>query len=184
MRLTLSCHPDTACTAITKIEVQLKRHPLDQLELHYFAFGDVRVVDWPVPSEGKRADMLWEKSCFECFVRRSDWPVYHEFNLATSKEWAAYRFADYRSGMQLARLASNPDIRTRPTAKTQVLQARLDLSALAGLPGDADWEVALSAIIVERNGSKSYWALKHPPGKPDFHHPDCFAFTLAATDAS
>ena len=26
----------------------------------------------------------------------------------------------------------------------------------------------------------SYWALAHPPGKPDFHHPDCFALELPA----
>ena len=33
-------------------------------------------------------------------------------------------------------------------------------------------------VIEEINGRKSYWALKHPAGKPDFHHPDCFALEL------
>ena len=28
------------------------------------------------------------------------------------------------------------------------------------------------------DGGISYWALAHPPGKPDFHHPDSFALTL------
>ncbi len=184
MRLALTRHPDTPCAAITSIEVQVKRHPMDQLELHYFAFGDVRAVNWPDPGESKRAERLWEKSCFECFVRRSDWPVYHEFNLATSKEWAAYRFGSYRSAMQLARLTSDPDIRTRPTAKTQVLQARIDLLALPGLPEESDWQLALSAVIEEVSGAKSYWALKHPPGQPDFHHGDCFALTLPPPERS
>ena len=32
--------------------------------------------------------------------------------------------------------------------------------------------------IEEQDGRKSYWALAHPPGKPDFHHPDCFVLDL------
>ena len=43
-------------------------------------------------------------------------------------------------------------------------------------------KIALSAVIEETDGTKSYWALRHPPGAPDFHHPDCFALTLEAPD--
>ena len=45
---------------------------------------------------------------------------------------------------------------------------------------DVGAKLALSAVIEELDGTKSYWALAHPPGKPDFHHPDCFALTLEA----
>lgn len=45
-------------------------------------------------------------------------------------------------------------------------------------------QIALSAVIEEKDGTKSYWALRHPPGKPDFHHPDCFALTLEAPEAA
>jgi hypothetical protein len=38
----------------------------------------------------------------------------------------------------------------------------------------------VSAVIEENSGAKSYWALKHPPGKPDFHHADGFDLTLSA----
>ena len=44
--------------------------------------------------------------------------------------------------------------------------------------------IGLSAIIEETDGAKSYWALAHPPGKPDFHHPTCFAATLAPPGAA
>ena len=37
---------------------------------------------------------------------------------------------------------------------------------------------AFRAVIEEKDGTKSYWALAHPPGEPDFHHPDCFALDL------
>ena len=43
--------------------------------------------------------------------------------------------------------------------------------------------IALSAVIEEVDGTKSYWALRHPPGAPDFHHPDCFALELPAPEA-
>ena len=37
----------------------------------------------------------------------------------------------------------------------------------------------LTAVIEERDGTKSYWALNHPPdGPPDFHHPACFTLEL------
>jgi hypothetical protein len=33
--------------------------------------------------------------------------------------------------------------------------------------------------LEEQDGTKSYWALAHPPGdKPDFHDPACFAAHL------
>jgi hypothetical protein len=42
--------------------------------------------------------------------------------------------------------------------------------------------LGLSAVIEENDGTISYWALKHLPGKPDFHHPDSFALELALSD--
>ncbi len=39
-------------------------------------------------------------------------------------------------------------------------------------------QAGISAVIEETDGTKSYWALAHPPGKPDFHHADCFALEL------
>ncbi len=39
--------------------------------------------------------------------------------------------------------------------------------------------VSLAAVIEEDQGPISYWALAHPPGDPNFHHPDCFVARLA-----
>jgi hypothetical protein len=38
--------------------------------------------------------------------------------------------------------------------------------------------LALAAVIEERRGRLSYWGLAHPPGKPDFHHPENFLVRL------
>jgi len=34
------------------------------------------------------------------------------------------------------------------------------------------------SIEGESDEGLSYWALRHPPGGPDFHHADCFAMEL------
>jgi hypothetical protein len=44
-------------------------------------------------------------------------------------------------------------------------------------------QLALSAVVEDEQGLLSYWALKHPPGRPDFHHPDAFALELERPDA-
>jgi hypothetical protein len=59
------------------------------------------------------------------------------------------------------------------------LQVSLDLDGISMLPHDAGWRLGLAALIEETNGHKSHWALAHPPGKADFHHPDCFACELS-----
>ena len=60
-------------------------------------------------------------------------------------------------------------MRQRPIRNCAVLL--LDTAALPPKP----WSIGLSAIIEEEDGTISYWALAHPPGRPDFHHPDCLA---------
>jgi len=58
------------------------------------------------------------------------------------------------------------------------LRVALDLSRLPDLPLGSPWRLGLSAVIEEKTGRKSYWALAHPAGKPDFHHSDCFALEV------
>jgi hypothetical protein len=43
---------------------------------------------------------------------------------------------------------------------------------------EPQYQVGISAIVEERGGRRSFWALNHPSGEPDFHHPDCFALKL------
>ena len=38
--------------------------------------------------------------------------------------------------------------------------------------------LALSAVVEAADGELSYWALRHPPGRPDFHHIDAFDLQL------
>ncbi len=58
------------------------------------------------------------------------------------------------------------------------MQVHLELSSFKNLSEMEPWMLGVSAVVETKEGSLSYWALAHPPGKPDFHHPDSFALTL------
>lgn len=45
---------------------------------------------------------------------------------------------------------------------------------MPGLPVNGRLLLGLSAVIEENDGAVSYWALKHPPGPPDFHDANTF----------
>ena len=55
----------------------------------------------------------------------------------------------------------------------------LELAVTLDLPDDGPWRLGLSAVIEETAGRKSYWALAHPGGRPDFHHAAGLAYDLA-----
>jgi hypothetical protein len=86
--------------------------------------------------------------------------------------------------MAEARGMTPPETRMRMTERSRVHHVRLDPGSIPGIPADAEWALGLSAVIEQADGTKAYWALRHPSPAPDFHHPDCFALTLAAPEAS
>ena len=172
MRASLILHPDSRCDAVTSIEVELFRPRPGTLALRYIATGAVADVALPQAVAPARADRLWQHTCYEAFIRSSD-KSYFEVNFAPSTEWAAYSFSGYREGMTEADI-SPPPIETTAAADSYQLRAEID-----GLPTEA-LTLGLSAVIEERSGRKSYWALANPQGKADFHHPDCFTLQLPA----
>jgi hypothetical protein len=139
--------------------------------------GDLGRLRVAAPRAPRRADRLWEHTCCEIFIGRKDLPAYHEFNLAPSGEWAAYAFAGYRSGIPLAHGELDPRIDVRRAAGRLEMQARIRLDRL-GYGGSLS--IGLSAVVEDEHGALSYWALRHPPGKPDFHDREAFALELDA----
>jgi len=126
----------------------------------------------PEAREPAKAEDLWQTTCFEAFLRIPGAPAYREWNFAPSGEWAAYDFTSHRDGRSDADVAP-PHIRVEDNLTWWGLGATIAVDA------DAVWALGLSAILEEADGTKSYWALAHPPGdKPDFHAPDCFAASL------
>jgi len=181
MQLTLKRHRDSRGSAATSIDVEVTRLPSGMLDLHYRVSGIISDLRIPPQAAPNRTDELWRLTCFEAFIRAPQSAPYYELNFSPSTEWAAYRFSSYRDGMIVARGIGPPRIQVTSNSATFELQAALELGQLVDLPSDAPWRLGLSAVIEETGGHRSYWALEHPPGKADFHHPGCFAHTLPAT---
>jgi hypothetical protein len=176
----LAVHPDTASQAVAGLTVEARLAAPAVLVCDYALHADLSRVRLPAVSGGERRDGLWRHTCFEAFVSTPGVPGYYEFNFSPGGDWAAYHFDDYRHGMAPAELTQ------APTLHVQVRAARLELFAtveLAGLP-DLDparqLRLALAAVVEDEAGTLSYWSLQHPPGKPDFHHPDAFTLELCA----
>ena len=185
--------------AVRGVSARVGRFPGGILAVSYFIEGDMDRLHVPAPlgrgrsgreSSGappRMTDRLWEHTCCEIFIARKGLPAYHEFNFSPSGEWAAYAFERYREGVPLAgeQLEDlDPRVTARCTAGQLELAVLIRLDRLSPAHLDATLSLALSAVVEERDGALSYWALKHPPGRPDFHHVDAYALDLAEADPS
>ncbi len=170
-------HPATPFSDVNHIGAQVRLPLSDAIEIEFALAGDIEKLRIPAENAARRADNLWQHTCFEAFIGAPNRTAYVEFNFAPSGEWAIYQFEAYRQGMSIV-TAPPPVITTRRTANNLLLKAVVNLREFPELKDRAELRLALSAVIENIDGELSYWALAHPPGKPDFHHADSFALTL------
>jgi len=179
-RALLLKHPDTPGEAVWSIAVEVQHTAGSRLACRYSLQGELARVRVPDSQAGRRADGLWQHTCCEAFVAVPGTRGYYEFNFSPALDWAAYRFADYRAGMTAATLSQAPGMEVRRTARELELSATVHFAGLTPLLSARALRVALAVVIEEDNGRHSYWAIRHAPGNPDFHHPDGFALELHA----
>jgi predicted GIY-YIG superfamily endonuclease len=163
--------PSRDCAVGAKVRIA------DGLAWLIFEAAPAGAIRIPRSDAPQRLDGLWQTTCFELFVKRSE--GYTEFNFSPSGDWAAYRFSGYRDGMKNLPMRTEPTIETLENDVCLIVSISMDQSVL---PQGCTF--ALSAVIEELDGTKSYWALAHPSDKPDFHHPTCFAATLPPPSAA
>ncbi len=173
----LICHPATPASDVQSIKVIFARLEGNRFRAHYHVETRLDQIVRPAAAPSARTDGLWKTTCFEGFLRVPGCKAYIEYNASPSGQWAAYHFDDYRAGM------TDLPVKIAPEIGNDASESHFALDVTYVLP-DA-WAgqallIGLSAIIEEAGGTKSCWALAHPPGKPDFHHGDCFVCKLAA----
>ncbi|ANU08013.1 hypothetical protein A6F65_01716 [Paraurantiacibacter namhicola] len=144
-----------------------------------FRLSDAAQVKVPPFAPRRHADGLWQRTCFEMFVRHGEGEEYTEFNFSPSGQWAVYDFSAPREGMRQRVRSRAPACTWRAGGKAAFFDAALPVAALP----DGASDIGLSAVMVEEGSIKSFWALCHHGDSPDFHDPACFTARLPAREA-
>lgn len=179
MRRALTPHPSTPCPAVRALTVEVVRNWREILSLRFEIDGDASAIAFAPKAASVRTHELWKHTCFEAFIADGD--GYHEFNFAPSTQWAAYSFDGYRAGMRDAEIGTHL-LHFRNDERGPVMTAEIDLTPLASLTARDTWRMNITAVIETTDGAKSYWAIAHPPGRPDFHHADGFVLDVESKE--
>lgn len=180
--IALTRHPQSVSRATREINARVQRIGEWSMAFTYVLNGDLDQLKIPSTGLSRWGDRLWEHTCFEAFVGMEANPAYYEFNFSPSGERAAYAFRSYRDGRALENAELTPEITVSCKADHLELNAVIDFSRLSGLQPKSRLRLGLSAVIEEQDGKLSFWALRHPEGNPDFHHPIAFALELELPD--
>jgi hypothetical protein len=164
---------DRGVTGIEAVSADCRRLAPGRLLFRWQVDGDLGWLVVPAPATRRREDGLWRHICFEAFIAPdAAAPGYLEINASPSLAWASYAFTDYRAGQRDALDAPLDALRVHRDASRLLLEAEL-----AWDPGPAP-RVGLAAVLEDLDGSLSYWALAHAPGRPDFHRRESFVLQL------
>ena len=139
---------------------------------------------WP-PAAGQlqRRDGLWEHTCLVWFLAHPHGEAYWEFNLCPNGDWNVYALDGYRRGLRpdphysalpVERSGNGRISRLRATATLPA--ALLPATLISAQP--AELELAVTAVLEQRGGAISYWALHHGGGEADFHRRDGFRLRI------
>ena len=174
----LTRHPKTGGDAVEEIQASVRWNSGEPIAIHYSLRGDLTRLRIPPLRPARKSDRLWEHTCFEAFFTAEGRAGYYEFNFAPSGEWALYAFRRYREPAAPPNEKLAPEITLRSSGESLQLDVSIWMDCLRAIRAGARVGVALSAVIEDNRGGLSYWALKHPPGKPDFHHRDGFTLEV------
>jgi hypothetical protein len=152
----------------------LQRHGA-RLDLLYTIAGEQGALLLPPRTVPARTDALWRTTCLELFVG-GEGDAYREFNFSPSGQWAAYAFGARRTEMTEFPMDIPPGIGVREEEDASFVSVQLPGVGAAAL------RLGITAVIEEKDGTKSYWALRHGGNAPDFHDPDCFVAQLPPAD--
>ena len=172
----LACHPETPSGAVREISASIRIERGGILAVTYVLRGVLGQVR--IGSAASAGEALWQHTCFELFVGATNDAEYYEFNFSPTGAWALYGFRDYRDGAPMHVEHLQPKIAVRRDAEELRLGADIALDGLPDVHGGVQLSVGIAAVIEGVDGTFSYWAIKHPPGRPDFHHADNFAVQI------
>jgi hypothetical protein len=176
----LACHPSSPSNAVRSLSASARIGGAGKLAVRFVLDADMSQIVLPRTRTPDRADELWKHTCFEVFVALPDSEAYCELNFSPSGEWAMYGFVGYRRGMAPIEVRRQPRVALRPTPRGLVLEAVTYLEELPMPTPGSPLRAGAAAVIEEKDGRLTYWALTHPSALPDFHHRLGFALQVVA----
>ncbi len=162
---------------VAGVQALVRRSRGAELAIGFRLDAELTRIRVPAPAPPLINPQLWRHTCFETFIALDGQQAYHEFNFAPSGQWALYQFRGYRDGGPVLDEAMRPEISVRTTDNRLELDALVRIGRLSAAHPGARLRIGLSAVIESSEGI-SYWALRHPEGKPDFHNSNGFALRL------
>jgi hypothetical protein len=168
-------HPDFPAPGMTGVHVALAWENAD-LHLDYRLCGDLSTLTLPSPQKPLDPNRLWAHTCCEIFLAQPASPAYREYNFSPSGQWAAYGFSAYRQKSAWENPHA-PRMDWQRENNELLLHVTLPTATLPAAP----LQLALAVVLELADGRLAYYALRHPPGAPDFHHRSNFTLTLAPT---
>lgn len=146
------------------------------LDIKFILSGNINdiLIDPPVENS-QRTDKLWEKTCFEIFIKSDESSSYWEYNLSPSSNWAIYGFSAYRQGKFDELSIDTIPIRASKEHK------QLSLASQIPLPKslfEQNLKIGLSSVVQDDKGDIYYYALTHVKSQPDFHADESFIVTV------
>ena len=125
-----------------------------------------------------RADYLWQKDCFECFIQRIDEAAYLEINANLTGEFNIYQFDAYRTPPTMPPVASQDyALRSFVDADDHHLYFAVEISPLFEQGLQTQWlaqglnvnPTVILYPIIDGEAVPVYYAHRHAT-PPDFHH--------------
>jgi len=150
----------------------------NEIKIRFSLTGNLQHIKFDsIMAGGKRTDNLWQKTCFELFIKTVGSLNYWEYNLSPSCNWAIYGFADYRDGKFDELSVDTLPISVNVQANVLSLESYLPLpQPLIG----QKLKIGLSSVVQDKNGDIYYYALKHLKEQADFHDENSFLIDVQA----
>ena len=149
----------------------------DSVFISYKVTGDLASVDLGTGSpKHARVIKLWEKTCFELFIKDSK-GSYIEFNFSPEFEWNAFYFS--KKGDPLTEYARVDSVKMDILLSLEVFHLIVEVDKKKfpdGFFTSGELSAGITSVIKEKSGRISYWALSHEDTRPNFHHFDSFKY--------
>ena len=147
------------------------------LKIRYYIIGKLENISISkFKKDQERKFCLWEDTCFELFIKSKKQNGYWEFNFSPSTDWNAFRFIEYRKDIKEEMQIDEIKVFRKLSESNLQVDVIIDLAKIKQL--DEKLELAISAIVKDKDDKIYHFALIHNKDEPDFHDPNSFNFIL------